>query len=86
MLAAALRAAGIPMKSFLVLALLLAGTAVALVPAASADTCATVVLEDQVCGAVYVYYCAVGTIGSPKALVPCEVGAVMRILTLPPQN
>jgi hypothetical protein len=72
------------MKAMLVLAILLAGTALAFVPSASADTCASAVLEDQVCGAVYVVYCALGA--SPKQLGPCEVGAVLRILTLPPPN
>jgi hypothetical protein len=46
-----------------------------------------VVLEDQVCGVVYVFYCAFGAVGgNPRLVVPCEVGAVHRILTVPPQG
>jgi hypothetical protein len=73
------------MKTTLVLAILLAGTTLSFVPAASADSCASTILEDQVCGAVYVFYCAFA-LPPAKQLAQCEVGAVQRALTIPPQG
>ena len=42
----------------LAVALLLLAAPLALVPVASADTCASVVLEPLVCTPVYAFYCA----------------------------
>ena len=70
------------------LPLALASALLLLLPAAlpetAADTCASMVLENQVCGAVGVWYCIIFGVPQGYPLVPCVYGNVKRALTFEP--
>ena len=73
------------MKSALLLTLMLAGSVVALAPTASADSCASVILENQVCGPVFIVYCTVmGPFegATVKDILLCDVYNAKRTLTV----